>query len=433
MAHPILSIPDLLQKLSAVIFDALKQPCREARRSSQIFYGQTSGLEAVAEMRASSSKGVQPTQQLFVVFRQVQIVPEEPGRTASDRLDAYRDLTGPIKRVILKIGLGGFSSDERLSQLFTEGLQTQNPSWKVSRIGQESKQWVNAFRRAEWWRFDPKACDPFETEARKAEGKGKDADAVIWRNQMQAWSKELKDRRQRRERVLPRTLWFDPAIQSDEDVCFWLGVILCQEQLINESDRESFQERLVGYLGTHFRNLSEDPGARFYVLDHLVKHFAEHEDARSLKQYIARVTRNYIQTAKNLDIMSDVIEELPSESGTKACSRRDDRSKHVTVAGAVLVLNSMGCAMTKVRLYDWIRKKKLSAEGQVGRLLLDSQSLERAKGLWEERNKRQALMEYLQTSPRNRSKLSAKKFIQRRLKAGKTIKDIALEISQVAS
>jgi hypothetical protein len=87
--------------------------------------------------------------------------------------------------------------------------------------------------------------------------------------------------------------------------------------------------------------------------------------------------------------------------------------------------------MTKGRLYDWIRKKKISAERQDGRLLLDSQSLERAKVLWEERNICQAVMEYLQTSMRKRSKVAAKKFIQRRLKAGKTIKDLALEIYEV--
>lgn len=381
---------------------------------------------------------VRPLRSLLVEFRQTPHCTEEEFLLALQEPTPARSraLNTPLKKVMLRIRLASAASRRR------------NPSQK-------------AVRKADLWRFNPSRLSPLEEVIQRSRRKGDEQLA----RRLQAWldglPPEIRARRMNRERPWTRTVWIHPEKQGWEDILFRLQLILLQEGMIAATSKDVITEEAVRYLMRKravVQAASEEGSVRdiaCFVFEGLQRHFTEPEDWRALPLYIRQLVRankalyaavgetpmDEAKEEKDSEVYPDggeslFVEALPEQAKLKRgrLERRAkrDESDSLSIATAVATLREEGNGLSVDSLYDWIHKGKVKTSGRRGQWKLDVAGLEQARQLDSARTQRRAVRLHLIRN--GRTPAAAKKFIQRRLKAGKSMEEIVGQLKdRVAS
>jgi hypothetical protein len=179
-------------------------------------------------------------------FRQV------PDGEWREKLAAYRTVNRITERVPMYIGLGAAA--------------VHLP-----------KQWKQALRRSEQWRFDPQKADPLASWMRNHLDPQIKADRAV-----------LERRGNREPPTWGRMLYINPKKQTVNDAYFQLTLVLLQERILPET--AALQAEMIAYLAQW-----ADEATALMVFKALLRHFTEPDDWRALPAYCKTVARREAQ------------------------------------------------------------------------------------------------------------------------------------------
>src|SRR5262245_40882642 len=132
------------------------------------------------------------------------------------------------------------------------------------------------------------------------------------------WHPEVRAQYAKRETSRWRTICFNPAAYTSEDVFFQLALILLQERMVSEADVEALRESMVYYLCRTMRGRL-DAGTAHLVLARLLSHFAEPTHARGVESYI----KSYLAWTKRY-LSWDCSKEQPQVFNTRRVTGAGD-------------------------------------------------------------------------------------------------------------
>ena len=230
-----------------------------------------------------------------------------------------------------------------------------------------------------------------------------------------------------------KRLWLAPSPGETprEDIRFLIALYLWQEGMIQLNDRGIY-EIFSKYLKTF--GITETLPA---FLDYLQRHYTLAKGWQGLRAYISKAKRGFRQKNMQEYIVDDLEKAqekgVREEKGSKRSRIPKEQSEEglISVDAAVIQLRNERYEISRDTIYRWIKQGKVPVtQNRYGRIRLTQESIEQIRQILEQKKilkqrqeKRKNLMDYLMAP--GRSYDTAKKRIQRQLKAGKTIEDIA--------
>ena len=215
----------------------------------------------------------------------------------------------------------------------------------------------------------------------------------------------------------------------EEDVFFLLSLILLQEKMVDRTFEDKLHNDGVKYLignnslGRKRFSGIKDTGIAFLVLKKLIHHFTQPEGWEALEIYIYRTTKT-INRPDTLIPTHDI--DIPTKKIKTPIKKSVETISGWSVFKATNQLYSEGIQVSADTIHDWINSKKIKHEIKEGKRILDSEGLNQIKKRLKDRDIKRDLKKYLIDT--GKTPEAAKKFIQRRYKAGKTSKEILNEI-----
>lgn len=375
--------------------------------------------------------------------------------------------------------------EQALSEPTPERYRAMNKSLKSVTVslecgglpGPHRNPWQKAFRKANRWRFAPDQRPPLEECMSHLAKRGKTEAAEQLRKRLDDVPPGVQARRQRREALHWRQIWIHPERQKVQDVRFLLVLVLAQEGMIAQDS--PIHHQAVGYLELEpatrpsrwdiQRGIAPHPDlirrqVASRVWEGLLRYFDAPEDWRALRGYIARLAK--MAKAEMLrgwgtgeqeddnwqfpeveapppDDEHDAFAEawddprrlkkikLPAEKKRVAVrlhSDFDTQGQEFTIREAAARLVQEGLSVRLNDLYRWIGKGCFTTRRYRGRQHLDGAGLEKARKLAKDREWRRKLRRDLINGGRKPE--AAKKFLRRRLQAGKTLEEIDRELKE---
>jgi hypothetical protein len=397
----------LLDRVASVIAEAARAPIEESPGRTGALGSRVVATDRAPGLSITVRRVRQPRlgEALLVDMHQWPIAPS----TEASGTPLRGGYALPLKRVTLRIRVGGLPKSDRDRQR-------------------------GARRRYEWWRFAPSAPDPLNVWVERLRARGKAQAAASLERSLGDLDPRVREARRRREPLSWRTVWIEPTKQTPRDIGFLLALVLVQERMTTDEERDRLAEEGVQYLREVHSVTPESCASEVFA--GLISHFTEPEDWRALPAYVSRSAWAFrrgpratpVPTASDSaaqedgDDLSAAMAMDQQRTGRQAnVRRRDDwvSPNGLTVDQAHEHLATEGWEVSQDSLYDWIRAGKVHINRERGRVRITDQGLKQARTLAQARVSRRVLLKGL--IRQGRSSAAAKKLVQRRLKAGSSV------------